>query len=350
MGTRLSIVGERYGMLIVKEYAGLDSSGNSRWLCKCDCGNTKIISAKNLRRPDIGTKSCGCLVNIKQKQFQDLTGMRFGRLVVIGFDHMGKGGHTFWKCECDCGNITICQRSHLLHGDTISCGCYRSEKNKIKPRKQINTNYGIFYLSDRIVKIYIGMINRCFCETTYSYKYYSKKNITISKKWYDTKNINSKIDYDGLVRFINDMYPSYCEHVKLYGEANTTIDRIDYNKNYSKKNCRWATYEVQNNNMSSNRHIYDGEEILTFSECVKKYIPSGLLKGAYKNKPGGIITTKITNGWTVDEILGFLRIAKRRGKLLKRKHIQKFIILHTNQRCVYDKYPKEKRLPGYEHI
>ena len=30
------------------------------WLCRCDCGGTKVVQANNLTRPT-GTKSCGCL-------------------------------------------------------------------------------------------------------------------------------------------------------------------------------------------------------------------------------------------------------------------------------------------------
>ena len=45
--------------------------------------------------------------------FIDLTGQKFGRLIVIGraTDKIGpKGYHeTYWNCKCDCGNV--CTRS-----------------------------------------------------------------------------------------------------------------------------------------------------------------------------------------------------------------------------------------------
>jgi hypothetical protein len=41
------------------------------------------------------------------------------------------------------------------------------------------------------------------------------------------------------------MYKSYQDHVCKYGEVNTTIDRIDGKKGYSKGNCRWATCQQQ---------------------------------------------------------------------------------------------------------
>lgn len=40
------------------------------------------------------------------KRREDLTGKRFGRLVVLGFHGHNKGGQAIWVCKCDCGNIS----------------------------------------------------------------------------------------------------------------------------------------------------------------------------------------------------------------------------------------------------
>lgn len=58
----------------------------------------------------------------------DLTGQRFGKLLVLGIDPDYKpksGRHKKWLCQCDCGNYKVVQSNHLLAGDTTACslGC-----------------------------------------------------------------------------------------------------------------------------------------------------------------------------------------------------------------------------------
>lgn len=54
------------------------------------------------------------------------------------------------------------------------------------------------------------------------------------------------------IDFYDDMYESYKEHVKLYGESNTTLERIDVNGNYCKENCTWVTLPEQQSNTRRN--------------------------------------------------------------------------------------------------
>lgn len=72
--------------------------------------------------------------------------------------------------------------------------------------------------------------------------------------------------------FYKDMWPSYEEHVKKYWEKETTIDRINWNWNYCKENCRWATYKEQGNNLSTNREVvYKWKKYPTMSSLCEEY-------------------------------------------------------------------------------
>ena len=55
------IAGRVFGKLTVIQYAGKDRLNNTQWVCRCLCGNTKIIRRMSLVCGD--TKSCGCLIN-----------------------------------------------------------------------------------------------------------------------------------------------------------------------------------------------------------------------------------------------------------------------------------------------
>lgn len=57
----------------------------------------------------------------------DLTGHRFGRLVVQGRDHGAKTRNAKWWCVCDCGTRISVIGTSLRGGATTSCGCRRRE-------------------------------------------------------------------------------------------------------------------------------------------------------------------------------------------------------------------------------
>lgn len=54
----LDLVGEKYGRLMVLEYAHRNPRGKSMWKCRCDCGNTKVVLGTHLTSGH--TTSCGC--------------------------------------------------------------------------------------------------------------------------------------------------------------------------------------------------------------------------------------------------------------------------------------------------
>ena len=120
---RKDLTGQRFGRLVVLEEAGRNYR-NVTWRCKCECGNIVIVQGNFLRNERI--KSCGCL------EKRDLTGQKFGRLIILEKAGREKHGGILWKCQCQCKkeNIVIIQANNLRNGNTKSCGCYRKEKNK----------------------------------------------------------------------------------------------------------------------------------------------------------------------------------------------------------------------------
>ncbi len=97
--------------------------------------------------------------------------------------------------------------------------------------------------------------NRCYQKSNPSYDIYWWRWIIVEWKTFED--------------FKKDMYESYLEHIKKYWRKQTTIDRIDSDWNYSKDNCRWATYSEQNKNRKSRKAclstIYGTIDAKTFS-------------------------------------------------------------------------------------
>lgn len=64
-------IGEQYGALTIIEIINRRKDGGS-CLCKCLCGNTKIVKFSHLKNNQI--TSCGCRINIRLKNIQNLSG------------------------------------------------------------------------------------------------------------------------------------------------------------------------------------------------------------------------------------------------------------------------------------
>lgn len=124
--TLIDMTGQKFGRLTVISRAENTSEGRAQWLCKCDCGNTKIVLGKRLRNG--GTKSCGCLQKERTSQacLNDITGQRFHSLVVLERVPGRFSGKVKWKCQCDCGSIIEVTTSDLVTNHTKSCGCTKS--------------------------------------------------------------------------------------------------------------------------------------------------------------------------------------------------------------------------------
>ena len=246
-------------------------------------------------------------------RLEDLTGKRFGRLVVLerAENAVAKNGvsRVMWRCKCDCGNE--CERSsgNLKAAVEASCGCRRSElihKYKFEdltgqrfgrltvieraPSKNITrwkchcdcgndivttannlkrghtTSCGCFreenrpnlkykhgLKKSRIYEVWSKIKDRCCNEKNKSYPRYGGRGITMCDEWKNDPEAFAKWAYEN----------GYRDDAE-YGEC--TVDRIDNNKGYSPENCRIVDLKVQSNNRRSNLWIEHNGERKTLAQ------------------------------------------------------------------------------------
>lgn len=178
----------------------------------------------------------------------------FGRLVVIDkgddrFIGVDRKRFKTFICECQCGTIKTILAMSLKNGSSKSCGCYHRERCiGVSPA---NKSHGMS--KSRIYRIWTHMMERCFNPNCKDYPNYGGRGITVCDRWKKSTN------------FITDMLDSYRDDL--------TIERNDYNGDYTPDNCRWATSLEQNNNRRSNRIVIDpidGEE-MNSGQLASKY-------------------------------------------------------------------------------
>lgn len=211
-------------------------------------------------------------------------GMKFGKLTVVSLDGR-KSKRTYWVCRCDCGEVTTARGDKLITGQRISCGCALTEKKKSGTggRRPI---HGM--TNTRFYAIWKSMKQRCLNVNNKDYARYGGRGIRICDEWMTFEN------------FKNDMLMSYEEHLKLHGEKDTSIDRINTSGDYTRNNSRWATQLVQQQNRTNNKTIH-------FKG--KDYIVSDLAR-IFNLKPATLFN-RLNCGWNLDKSLHTpIKIAK----------------------------------------
>lgn len=210
--------GEVYGGLTILEEAeptfGCDPRKPVRHvLCRCECGDTKVIGLGALRGGR--SVSCGCAGRVTVT-----AGDIFGKLTVltelepIEYESGAKGRRV--ACLCECGERTTALLAHLRSGATTSCGC--------NARTHGHTRGG----RSPTYICWMAMRARCANPKDPGFGYYGGRGITVCDRWRGS-----------FENFLADM-----------GERpeGLTLDRVDNSGNYEPGNCRWATWSEQNLN------------------------------------------------------------------------------------------------------
>ena len=198
-------------------------------------------------------------------KFIDLTGKRFGRLIVLRYVDKDTQRNSRWLCMCDCNKEKVVRGNNLKSGVTKSCGCLSIEKTK-----QRSTKHG-HYMSITY-QSWECMNQRCNNLNYKQYKDYGGRGIKICARW---KNFSN---------FLEDM-----------GERPTnkySLDRIDNDGNYCKENCRWATRTEQQRNRQDNRLISFDNKMLCPIEWSEK---TGIAEKT--------IRWRLDNNWSIKKTL-----------------------------------------------
>ena len=106
----------------------------------------------------------------------NLVGQRFERLVVLerDFDYqkLKKAKRSYWKCQCDCGNIKTIASDSLKNGSTRSCGCLSRETTSKNSQKDLtNQRFGkliaLYPTSERTNSRHVIWYCKCDCGKDY---------------------------------------------------------------------------------------------------------------------------------------------------------------------------------------
>lgn len=203
-------------------------------------------------------------------KFIDLTGRRFGRLVVIEKSNKNKFGKWMWLCKCDCGNYKeVGGRELVRERGTKTCNNCPKDYSSYSCYKHGMTG-------TRLYQCYKLMKNRCYNAHNKRYYLYGDRGIKVCDEWLGENGASNFIKW-ALDNGYNDQL---------------TLDRIDNNKGYSPQNCRWATRKQQSNNLRNNLRFDINGEIHTLPEISEIY-----------NIDYKLLYSRIRNGWDIHKAI-----------------------------------------------
>ncbi len=169
----------------------------------------------------------------------DITGQRFGRLVVIEQLPERRRKHIVWRCKCDCGNYSDVLGYSLRYGTTQSCGCLETENKERILGQHKKHEFSKDPNLRHIYNVWKSMRGRCNRRTDKRYHRYGERGISICEEWKDPT--------------------VFVDWAIAHGyQRGLTLDRINNDGNYCPENCRFVPVKVNNRN-SSNTHLHIDE-------------------------------------------------------------------------------------------
>ena len=145
------------------------------------------------------------------------------------------------------------------------------------------------YIESPIYRAYYAMMDRCYNPNNKSYKWYGGKGIRVCDEW------SEKII--GFERFA-------VWSLENGWKEGLSIDRMENNKDYCPKNCRWATVEQQLMNRTISLNFWYNGEYKNLSEISRE------TNLCYTSLYGKIFR----DGYSLDEAIDYLRKRRKGAK------------------------------------
>jgi len=192
----------------------------------------------------------------------DLTGEKIGRWTVIK-KLPKRNNQGRWECLCECGTVKdvgLISLTRKTGSVSRSCGCVgKQKKYKTKSTEHYRNLYNVWHT----------MLDRCYRKGSSDFHKYGGREISVEKRWHDFGH------------FYNDVIDTY--------KPGLTIERVDVNGNYGKKNCTWIPCEDQAKNRRTTVWV---EGLCAKDWCAKNNVP-------YRK----FLWMKNKNGLSISEII-----------------------------------------------
>jgi hypothetical protein len=191
-------------------------------------------------------------------------GTRYGALTVIE-----RSPHTkdvFYRCRCDCGNISTPALRSLRRGRTRSCGCLKETF-----RLPSVVRHGMVH--HPLYNVYRGMLARCTNAKHNAFAYYGGRGIAVCAEWTGDGGVDSFLAW-----------------AVLRWKKGLQLNRVDNDKGYSPGNCEFTTPKKNSANRRNSVLISVKGRLLPISDAAEKF---GVVAA-------DVVRSRIRLGWPVE--------------------------------------------------
>lgn len=211
----------------------------------------------------------------KNPRLIDMTGKRFGQLVVIEQAGNSSAGAAIWRCQCDCGKETKTNGGDLRFGKSTSCGHDNMKKFRASTIKHGQTG-------TRLYRTWKNMRSRCNNPNASRFEIYGGRGISVCKEW--------------------DKFEVFYEWALDNGYNDSlTIERKNVDGNYEPENCCWITSKMQAMNK---RNVPTNDDGVPWNHVAKM---NNISTAAYR--------TRVHDGWPLEQAATWPMYKKRPDKL-----------------------------------